>query len=66
MAEDRQASRALIDRVKMLDVEYRLNLTEQEAESIARQAESYERLFRSLHEIALYRVVPLLRLDLKA
>lgn len=49
----------------MLDVEYRLNLTEQEAESIARQAESYERLFRSLHEIDLSGVVPLLRLDLK-
>ncbi len=65
MAEDRESIRALIERVKMVDVEYGLNLTDQEAESIARQTRSYERLFRILHEVDLSGVAPLLKLDLK-
>ena len=64
MAE-RPPSAVMIERVRKLALDYRLDLTEEEIDSIARQSESYERLFRMLHEIALSGVTPLLKLDLK-
>jgi Asp-tRNA(Asn)/Glu-tRNA(Gln) amidotransferase C subunit len=64
MAE-RPPSAVMIERVRKLALDYRLDLTEEEIDSIARQSESYERLFRMLHEIDLSGVTPLLKLDLK-
>jgi len=55
----------MIERVRKLALEYALDLTEEETASIARQTESYERLFRVLHEIDLSGITPLLKLDLK-
>ena len=58
-------SAVMIERVRKLALEYALDLTEEETASIARQTESYERLFRVLHEIDLSGITPLLKLDLK-
>lgn len=58
-------SAVMIERVRQLALDYRLDLTEEEIDSTARQTESYERLFRMLHEIDLSGVTPLLKLDLK-
>lgn len=58
-------SAVTIERVRKLALEYRFDLTEEEIGSIARQTESYERLFRVLHEADLSGITPLLKLDLK-
>ena len=58
-------SAVMVERVRKVVLEYRLDLTEEEIASIARQSESYERLFQALHEIDLSGVTPLLMLDLK-
>lgn len=55
----------MVERVKKLAIEYGLDLTDEETASIARQTESYERLFRVLHEADLSGVTPLLKLELK-
>jgi hypothetical protein len=58
-------SAGVIERVRKVALEYCLDLTEEEIASIARQTESYDRLFRVLHEVDLSGITPLLKLDLK-
>jgi len=55
----------MIERVRKLMLEYGLDLTDEETEAIARQSESYERLFHTLHDVDLSGIPPLLKLELK-
>ena len=58
----RQGS-AMKDAVRKLDIEYGLNLTEEEVDEIAEQAQAAQRLFQKLYEIDVEGVVPALRID---
>ena len=51
------------DAVRRLDIEYGLNLTEEEVDEIAEQAQAAQRLFQKLYEIDVEGVVPALRID---
>ena len=51
------------DAVRKLDIEYGLNLTEEEVDEIAEQAQAVQRLFQKLYEIDVEGVVPALRID---
>jgi Asp-tRNA(Asn)/Glu-tRNA(Gln) amidotransferase C subunit len=51
------------DAVRKLDIEYGLNLTEEEVDEIAEQAQAAQRLFQKLYEIDVEGVVPALRID---
>jgi Asp-tRNA(Asn)/Glu-tRNA(Gln) amidotransferase C subunit len=51
------------DAVQRLNAEYGLNLTEEEMEVIARQAEAARRLVQRLYEVDVEGVVPALRID---
>jgi Asp-tRNA(Asn)/Glu-tRNA(Gln) amidotransferase C subunit len=53
------------EQVRRLNREYGFDLTEDEIKLVARQAEEAERLFRSLHEIDLTDVMPILKVDHK-
>jgi len=53
------------DAVRKLNVEYGLNLTEEEIELIAKQAEANHKLFEKLYEIDVGGVVPALKIDPK-
>ena len=53
------------EQVRRLNGEYGFDLSEDEIKLVARQAEEAERLFRSLHEIDLTNVMPLLKVDNK-
>lgn len=55
----------MVERVRKLALDFGLDLTDEETASIARQTESYERLFHVLHEVDLSGIPPLLKLDLK-
>ncbi|HXG53159.1 MAG TPA: hypothetical protein VNN77_17315 [candidate division Zixibacteria bacterium] len=50
--------------VRKLDREYGLNLSEEEIDQIASQAEAAERLFKKLFEVEVEGVVPALKMDL--
>jgi Asp-tRNA(Asn)/Glu-tRNA(Gln) amidotransferase C subunit len=52
------------DAVQRLNVEYDLNLTDDEIEQIARQAETSQRLFQKLFQVDVKGVVPALKIDL--
>jgi Asp-tRNA(Asn)/Glu-tRNA(Gln) amidotransferase C subunit len=52
------------DAVQRLNVEYDLNLTDDEIEQIARQAETGQRLFQKLFQVDVKGVVPALKIDL--
>jgi len=54
---------AMKDAVRKLDIEYGLNLTEEEVDEIAEQAQAAQRLFQKLYEIDVEGVVPALRID---
>jgi hypothetical protein len=54
---------AMKDAVLRLNAEYGLNLTEEEIETIAQQAEASQRLFQKLFEVDVERVVPALTID---
>jgi Asp-tRNA(Asn)/Glu-tRNA(Gln) amidotransferase C subunit len=54
---------AMKDAVRKLDIEYGLNLTEEEVDEIAEQAQAAQRLFQKLYEIDVEGVVPVLRID---
>ena len=54
---------AMKDAVRKLDIEYGLNLTEEEVDEIAEQAQAAKRLFQKLYEIDVEGVVPALRID---
>jgi len=49
--------------VQRLNAEYRLNLTEEEIETITRQAEAAQQLFQKLFEVNVEGVAPALKID---
>jgi Asp-tRNA(Asn)/Glu-tRNA(Gln) amidotransferase C subunit len=51
------------DAVKRIDVEYGLNLTEEEIEAITKQAEAGQKLFQKLYEVDVEGVIPALKID---
>jgi hypothetical protein len=52
------------DAVQRLNLEYGLNLNDDEIDQIAKQAEAGQRLFRKLFEVDVKDVVPTLKIDL--
>jgi Asp-tRNA(Asn)/Glu-tRNA(Gln) amidotransferase C subunit len=52
------------DAVQRINVEYGLNLTEEEIEIITQQVEAGQRLFQKLYEVDVEGVVPALKIDL--
>jgi Asp-tRNA(Asn)/Glu-tRNA(Gln) amidotransferase C subunit len=52
------------DAVQRINVEYGLNLTEEEIEIITQQVEAGQRLFQKLYEVDVECVVPALKIDL--
>ena len=53
------------EEVRRLNVEYGFNLSEEEIELIAKQAEAANRLFKPLYEVDLTGVMPLMKVDKK-
>jgi hypothetical protein len=53
----------MLEQVRKLNTDYGFGLNEEEIETIARQGEAYEKLFRCLFEIDLSGVAPLLVLE---
>lgn len=51
------------DSVQRLNTEYGLNLSEEEIEVIAKQAEAGQRLFQKLFEVDVEGVAPALKID---
>jgi Asp-tRNA(Asn)/Glu-tRNA(Gln) amidotransferase C subunit len=51
------------DAVRRLNLEYGLNLTEEEVDQIAKQAEATQSLFQKLYEVDVVGVVPALKID---
>jgi Asp-tRNA(Asn)/Glu-tRNA(Gln) amidotransferase C subunit len=51
------------DAVQRINVEYGLNLTEEEIEIITTQVEAGQRLFQKLYEVDVEGVVPALKID---
>jgi Asp-tRNA(Asn)/Glu-tRNA(Gln) amidotransferase C subunit len=51
------------DALRRLNVEYGFNLTEEEMDQIAKQAEASQRLFQRLYEVDVTGVVPVLKID---
>jgi Asp-tRNA(Asn)/Glu-tRNA(Gln) amidotransferase C subunit len=51
------------DAVQRINVEYGLNLTEEEIEIIAKQVEAGQQLFKKLYEVDVEGVVPTLKID---
>ena len=51
------------DAVQRINVEYGLNLTEEEIEIITKQVEAAQRLFQKLYEVDVEGVVPALKID---
>jgi Asp-tRNA(Asn)/Glu-tRNA(Gln) amidotransferase C subunit len=52
------------DAVQRLNLEYGLNLSDDEIDQIAKQAEAGRRLFQKLFEVDVKGVVPTLKIDL--
>jgi len=53
------------EEVKRLNTEYGFNLSEEEIELIAKQAEAARRLFQPLYEVDLTGVMPIMKVDKK-
>ena len=51
------------DAVRKLDIEYGLNLKEEEVDQIAEQAQAAQRLFQKLYEVDVQGIVPALKID---
>ena len=51
------------DVVQRINVEYGLNLTDEEIEIITKQVEAGQRLFQKLYEVDVEGVVPALKID---
>ena len=56
----------MVEQVRKLNADYGFGLSEEEIQTIARQGEAYERLFRCLYEIDLSGIAPLLTLERKS
>jgi Asp-tRNA(Asn)/Glu-tRNA(Gln) amidotransferase C subunit len=54
---------AMKDAVRKLDIEYGLNLKEEEVDQIAEQAQAAQRLFQKLYEVDVQGIVPALKID---
>jgi hypothetical protein len=52
--------------IRRLNVEYGFELSEEEITVIARQAEEAQRLYRSLYDVDLTGVMPILKFDRKS
>lgn len=52
------------DQIRRIDKEYGFNLTEEEIESIARQAEATHRLLQELYTVDVTDVMPLMKVDM--
>jgi Asp-tRNA(Asn)/Glu-tRNA(Gln) amidotransferase C subunit len=52
------------DAVQRLNIEYGLDLSDDEIDQIAKQAEAAQRLFQKLFEVDVQDVVPTLKIDL--
>jgi len=64
MATLRMASKKTMeDPVRQLNIEYELNLTEEEIDQIAAQAEAAQRLLRKLYEVDVEGIVPALKIE---
>jgi outer membrane murein-binding lipoprotein Lpp len=55
---------AMKDAVQRLNIEYGLNLSDDEIEQIANQAEAAQRLFQKLFEVDVEGVAPTLKIEL--
>jgi Asp-tRNA(Asn)/Glu-tRNA(Gln) amidotransferase C subunit len=55
---------AMKDAVQRLNLEYGLNLSDEEIEQIAKQVEAGEKLFQKLFEVDVKGIVPTLKIDL--
>lgn len=51
------------DAVRRLNVEYGFNLSDEEIDLIAKQAEQANRLFRPLFEVDLTGIMPIMKID---
>ena len=51
------------DAVKRINVEYGLDLTEEEIEAITKQAEASRKLFQKLYEVDVESMIPALKID---
>jgi len=51
------------DAVRRLNADYGLNLSDEEIEAIAKQAEASQRLFQKLFEVDVEGIVPALKID---
>jgi Asp-tRNA(Asn)/Glu-tRNA(Gln) amidotransferase C subunit len=51
------------DAVRRINVEYGLNLTDEEIDVIAKQAEAAQKLFQKLYQVDVEGVVPALKID---
>jgi Asp-tRNA(Asn)/Glu-tRNA(Gln) amidotransferase C subunit len=51
------------DAVRRLNADYGLNLSDEEIETIAKQAEASQRLFQKLFEVDVEGIVPALKID---
>ncbi len=51
------------DAVQRLNIEYGLNLSEEDMETIVRQAEAGRKLFRRLYEVDTEGIVPAIKID---
>ncbi len=52
------------EKIETLNLEYGLNLTDEEMDQIATQAEAAQKLFQKLFEVDVTGVVPALKIDL--
>ena len=51
------------ERIREIDKEYGFNLTEDEIESIARQAEETDKLLQDLYKVDVTGVMPIMKID---
>jgi Asp-tRNA(Asn)/Glu-tRNA(Gln) amidotransferase C subunit len=51
------------DAVKRINIDYGLNLTEEEIEAIVKQAEAGQKLFQKLYDVDVEGVIPALKID---
>ncbi len=54
---------AVKERIREIDKEYGFNLTEDEIESIARQAEETHKLLQDLYKVDVTGVMPIMKID---
>jgi hypothetical protein len=51
------------DTVKRINIEYGLDLTEEEIEALSKQAEAAQKLFQKLYQVDVEGVIPALKID---